>query len=348
MSGINSMKELAGRLALTGDEAAFDEKAPHLPVKITDYFFSLINPDDPNDPLRRQVVPTRFEENPQSYEDLDPLEEVSHSVTSRLIHRYRSRVAFLVTDLCPMYCRHCFRRRFTGTFQGPATHAETEEAAAYCKKHPEVTEILFTGGDMMTLSDEEIDHLIAVFRSKRPDLIIRLCTRICATLPQRVTDSLVKMITSHNSAPFYLMTQFNHPRELTEQAVTAVAKFVDHGIPAMNQTVLLRGVNDDPDTLEQLCNRLVVSRIKPYYLFQGDLVSGTERFRVPLRRGMEIEQELRRRLSGLAMPVYAADLPRGGGKIPLCQNYLEAYDGNGTWTFRTPDGEIRHYRDPIE
>jgi lysine 2,3-aminomutase len=179
-------------------------------------------------------------------------------------------------------------------------------------------------------------------------LIIRLCTRICATLPQRVTDSLVKMITSHNSAPFYLMTQFNHPRELTEQAVTAVAKFVDHGIPAMNQTVLLRGVNDDPDTLEQLCNRLVVSRIKPYYLFQGDLVSGTERFRVPLRRGMEIEQELRRRLSGLAMPVYAADLPRGGGKIPLCQNYLEAYDGNGTWTFRTPDGEIRHYRDPIE
>lgn len=113
-----------------------------MPVKITDYFFSLINPDDPNDPLRRQVVLTRFEENPQSYEDLDPLEEVSHSVTSRLIHRYRSRVAFLVTDLCPMYCRHCFRRRFTGTFQGPATHAETEEAAAYCKKHPEVTEIL--------------------------------------------------------------------------------------------------------------------------------------------------------------------------------------------------------------
>jgi lysine 2,3-aminomutase len=345
MSGIHSMQELAGRLDLTDDERAFDERKPHLPVNITDYFFSLIDPNDPDDPLRRQVVPTRFEQTSQPYEDLDPLEEVSHSVTSRLIHRYRSRVAFLVTDICPMYCRHCFRRRFTGTFQGPASEKEMEEAAAYCKAHPEVTEILFTGGDMMTLSDQAIDRMITIFRTARADLVIRLCTRICVSQPQRVTDSLVEMITSHHTAPFYVMTQFNHPRELTDAAREAVARFVDHGIAAMNQTVLLRGVNDAPDVLEELCNKLVANRIKPYYLFQGDLVSGTDYFRVPLARGMEIEQELRRRLSGLAMPVYAADLPHGGGKIPLCQSYIVSQE-DGVWTFRTPEGGIRHYRDP--
>ena len=143
-----SMEELSSRLTLTADEASFDENSRHLPVKITEYFFSLINPNDPDDPLRKEVVPTRFEETTQTYEALDPLEEVNHSVTSRLIHRYPSRVAFLVTDLCPMYCRHCFRRRFTGTFQGPATDAEILEAATYCGNHPEVTEILLTGGDM--------------------------------------------------------------------------------------------------------------------------------------------------------------------------------------------------------
>jgi len=348
MNGINSMEELSSRLTLTADEASFDENSRHLPVKITEYFFSLINPNDPDDPLRKEVVPTRFEETTQTYEALDPLEEVNHSVTSRLIHRYPSRVAFLVTDLCPMYCRHCFRRRFTGTFQGPATDAEILEAATYCGNHPEVTEILLTGGDMMTLTDQAIDRLITCFRDKRPDLVIRLCTRVCATYPQRITDGLVEMIASHRSAAFYLMTQFNHPRELTAQAKEAVAKFIDHGIPAMNQTVLLRGVNDNVDTLEKLCNGLVASRIKPYYLFQGDLVSGTEHFRVPLEKGMAIERELRRRLSGLAMPVYAADLPQGGGKVPLCQAYLEGNDGNGTWTFRTPDGGVRHYRDPIQ
>jgi len=346
MDTINSLEEIARHLTLTKEEAAFDEKAKHLPVKISPYYFSLIDPKDPNDPIRRQVVPTIAEESCKHWENPDPLAEVDHSVTERLIHRYKSRVAFLVTDLCLTYCRHCFRRRFTGTFQGKASKAQMEEAAAYCGNHPEVTEILFTGGDMMTLSDGEIDEMIAVFRAKRPDLVIRLCTRTPVTCPERITDNLLKVITSHHSAPFYLLTQFNHPRELTKEASEAVGKFVDHGIPAMNQTVLLRGVNDNADTLEELCNNLVFHRIKPYYLFQGDLVSGTDQFRVPLRKGMEIEQELRRRLSGLAMPVYAADLPYGGGKVPLCQNYIVSHDDSGCWKFRTCDGETREYHDP--
>lgn len=345
MESICSLESLQKRLALTPDEAAFVQEG-HLPLKISDYYFRLIDPLDPNDPIRRQVVPTIHEYQHRSWEDIDPLQEVSHSVTNRLIHRYKSRVAFLVTDYCATYCRHCFRRRFTGTMHGPASRKEIQQAAAYCKAHPEVTEILLTGGDMMTLGDQEIDEMLSIFRTARPDLIIRLCTRIPVTEPQRISDELVAMICRHDTAAFYLMVQFNHPRELTKEAIEATSKFIDHGIPAMNQSVLLRGVNDDVSTLEELCNKLLAARIKPYYLFQGDLVEGTDYFRVPLKRGMEIEAELRKRLSGLAMPAYTADLPHGGGKIPLCQNYLVDHTADGTWTFRTPDGELRHYHDP--
>lgn len=347
MEPISSLSGLRKHLALTPEEDAFEEKG-HLPILISPYYFSLIDPSDPHDPIRRQVVPTTWEYRPKTWEDSDPLEEAGHSVTPRLIHRYKSRVAFLVTDMCATYCRHCFRRRFTGSLAGPATDSEMQEAAAYCGKHPEVTEILLTGGDMFTLSDERIDRMISIFRTARPDLIIRLCTRIPVTCPSRITDSLADRIAAHDSAAFYLMLQYNHPRELTAESVASVARFVDRGIPAMNQTVLLRGVNDDPDTLEELCNKLLAARIKPYYLFQGDLVEGTDQFRVPLERGMAIEEELRRRLSGLAMPAYTADLPNGGGKVPLCQNYITGHSPDGTWTFRTPEGGERHYHDPDE
>ena len=343
---ITSMAQLAEHLLLSDEEKAFTEEKEYLPVAIPSYFFSLINPADPFDPLRRQVVPTVHEQIEQEMENLDPLQEVQYSVNTRLIHRYTSRVAFLVTDICPMYCRHCFRRRFTGTFQGPATRDQIEEAATYVQKHPKITEILLTGGDMMTLSDTRIDEMISIFRSARPDLIIRLCTRTPASYPARITDNLIGIFKKHTTAPFYLMTQFNHPRELTEEAKKAVAKFVNAGIPAMNQTVLLHGVNDTVDTLEELCNELVFARVKPYYLFQGDLVSGTAHFRVPLQQGMELEQELRKRLSGLAMPVYAVDLPLGGGKVPLSGKYIESNNGCGLWTFTTVEGEKRTYADP--
>jgi lysine 2,3-aminomutase len=343
---IRSMAELGSLIPLTEDEKAFQEGKQALPVAINPYFFHLIDPNDSKDPIRRQVVPTRFEQNENLGEDIDPLEEKDHSITDRLIHRYKNRVAFLVTDICPVYCRHCFRRRFTGTFNGPATKEQIEEVAKYLKQHTEVTEILLTGGDMMTLSDSKIEELISLLRLDRPDLIIRLCTRTPASWPQRITDELITILKKHTSAPFYVMTQFNHPRELTTEAKIAIAKFVDAGIPAMNQTVLLRGVNDSEDILEELCNKLVANRVKPYYLFQGDLVSGTAHFRVPIKRGMEIAQELHRRLSGLAMPSYTVDLPQGGGKVPLGKSYIEKYEENGTWTIKTPEGERRLYQDP--
>ncbi len=340
---ITTITQLEEYLQLTDEERAFDSLEGVLPLAIPSYFFSLIDRDDPRDPLRIQVIPTVHEGEYLEDEHSDPLAEVAHSVTGRLIHRYPSRVAFLVTDICAMYCRHCFRRRFTGTFQGPATRSEIQEAASYVKQHREVKEILLTGGDMMTLSDSKIEELLSLFREAREDLVIRLCTRIPAAYPARVTPKLVAIIKSFDTAPFYLMTQFNHPRELTKEAVSAVSLFVDAGIPAMNQSVLLKGVNDDASTLEELCNKLIFSRIKPYYLFQGDLVEGTSHFRVPLEKGLALEKELRRRLSGLAMPLYTVDLPQGGGKIPLTEGYLQESSGCAVWNFITVEGKKRSY-----
>ena len=345
---VTSLEQLEKRLRLTKDELSWKEGPLSVPLCITEHYLSLINPDDPDDPLRRQVVPTCHENISDNAESPDPLEEVSHSHGERLIHRYKSRVAFLATDLCPMYCRHCFRRRFTGNMMGPASENDIRDAASYLGRNPKITEMLLTGGDPLTLSDSELDHMIGVFRKASPHLIIRICTRYPVSQPERITEDLVAMFKRHSSAPFYLMTQFNHPRELSPESIRAVSMFVDAGIPAMNQSVLLRGVNDDVDTLEELCNSLLFYRIKPYYLFQGDMVSGTAYFRVPLRKGMEIEEELRRRLSGLAMPVYTADLPDGGGKVPLCGSYIiDTPDKEkGSWKFRTPDGETRVIKDP--
>ena len=345
---VTSLEQLEKRLRLTEDELSWKEGPLSVPLCITEHYLSLINPDDPADPLRRQVVPTCHENMSDNAESPDPLEEVSHSHGERLIHRYKSRVAFLATDLCPMYCRHCFRRRFTGNMMGPASESDIQDAASYLGRNPKITEMLLTGGDPLTLSDDQLDHMIGVFRKASPHLIIRICTRYPVSQPERITEDLVAMFKRHSSAPFYLMTQFNHPRELTPESIRAVSMFVDAGIPAMNQSVLLRGVNDDADTLEELCNNLLFNRIKPYYLFHGDMVSGTAYFRVPLRKGMEIEEELRRRLSGLAMPVYTADLPDGGGKVPLCGSYIiNAPDKEkGSWLFRTPDGETRVITDP--
>ena len=344
---ITTLEQLKNHLDLTQEELSWKPEAVGVPLCITEYYLSLIDPHDPEDPLRRQVVPTCRENEELGTESADPLAEVGHSHGERLIHRYPNRVAFLATDICPMYCRHCFRRRFTGNMMGPASDNDIASAADYIKARPQIKEMLLTGGDPLTLSDEQLDRMIGTFRKARPDLIIRICTRYPVSLPSRIDGKLISMFRSHDSAPFYLMTQFNHPREITGDSVKAVSLFVDAGIPAFNQSVLLCGVNDNADVLEELCNRLLQIRVKPYYLFQGDMVSGTSSFRVPLKRGMEIERELRLRLSGLSMPNYVADLPDGGGKVPLCGSYVISRPDKekGSWLFRTPEGETRTLTD---
>jgi lysine 2,3-aminomutase len=344
---IDTKEQLMERLTLTADEEAFDyTDTATLPLKIPHHFMELIDADDPTDPLRRQVVPSVRESEREEMASLDPLAEVAHSNGGRLIHRYQSRAAFLTTDVCAIHCRHCFRRRFTSTAQGVASQEEIDAAARYVETHRQITELLFTGGDVLTIADKALEAMIRAFRERRPDLVIRLCTRVPAALPSRITDDLIAMIKRFDTAPFFVMVQFNHPRELTSEAIGAVARFIDNGIPAMNQTVLLRGVNDDVDVLQQLCNMLVFNRIKPYYLFQGDLVEGTAHLRVPIKRGLELEAELRKRLSGLAMPTYAVDLPQGGGKVPLTTNHLIKEVRQGVWEFRDFDGERRYYCDP--
>lgn len=338
---VSRREDLERKLVLGEAEKDWFDNPSALPLLISDGLFNLIDPDDPEDPIRRQFVPDSREND--TTRSVDPLGEVSHSVTGRLIHRYSRRAALLTTDRCFSYCRHCFRRRFTGDGSGPISEEQTKEAAEYLSAHPEITEVLLTGGDLFTLSDIALDRMLSILKESRDDIIYRLCTRAVASYPERFTDNLMAVIRKRShGAPFMFMAQFNHPRELRRESVEAVAKFVDMGIPAFNQSVLLRGVNDDPDVLEELCVNLLRNRIKPYYLFQCDLVAGTEHLRVPVERGLEIEAELRRRLSGLAMPQYTIDLPEGGGKVILTQNHIIGAE-DGEIIFSTPDGSTRRY-----
>lgn len=337
---ITSLKDLEAHIHLTTGEARWFDSPSSLPLLISDHLAKLME-DREDDPIRRQFVPDIRECDTSC--SIDPLAEVDHSVTSRLIHRYGHRAALLTTDRCFSYCRHCFRRRFTGTDTGAISDDEIDKAADYLSRHDEIHELLLTGGDMFTLSNERLDRLFGILRQSREDLVLRLCTRAVASFPSRFDDELMDIIARHDhGGPFLLLTQFNHPGELTRESIDAVRRFLSLGIPAFNQSVLLRGVNDDVDTLEELCVKLLYNRIKPYYLFQCDLVQGTGHLRVPVERGLEIEQELRRRLSGLAMPQYTIDLPEGGGKVILTKDHLVAADGDEL-VFTTLDGDTRRY-----
>lgn len=339
---ISSLKQLEKHLDLTEDERMWFEESPRLPLLVSDHVMALIDRNDPDDPIRKQFIPDR-RENTDDVGDLDPLKEVEHSETPRLIHRYHNRAALLTTDRCFSYCRHCFRRRFTSNSSGPISDRQLAEVAAYLGMHGEIREVLLTGGDMFTMSDGQIAGMLKTLKSARPDIIYRLCTRAVATFPERFTEKLFETIAGYNyGAPYYLMTQFNHPREITEETGRIISSFLKLGIPAMNQAVLLKGVNDDVDVLEELSNKLLATRIKPYYLFQGDLVNGTEHLRVRLEKGLELEKNLRKRLSGLAMPQYTLDLPDGGGKVILTHDYMLCHR-DGSWEFESPCGGKRIY-----
>jgi lysine 2,3-aminomutase len=339
-------ERLAQRLTLTEEEIAYFRDAEGredlLPVRITDYYLSLIG-DSPDDPIRRQAVPRVQELDSRDYELHDPLGEHRFRVTDRLIHRYRDRVLLLVTDSCAMYCRHCFRRHFSGRRLGLIADRDLDAVSGYLGAHPEVTEVILSGGDPLTVPTERLRALVAALRSPRPDVVFRVGTRLPVVAPTAVNDALVSVLA--DASPLWVVTQFNHPRELTPASAAAVSKIAAAGLPLVNHTVLLRGVNDSVATLEALFHGLVANRVKPYYLFQGDLARGTAHLRVPLRRGLELVRALRRRISGLAMPTYAVDLPGGGGKIPLTESYL-VDEQNGRYLFTGPEGGTFTY--PVE
>ncbi len=335
---VTTLQQLESFIKLSEKERLwFEAHGDKLPLLVSRYYLSLIDPGDPLDPIRRQVIPSIEELGSSAEEERDPLAEVAHSVHPRLIHRYKNRVALLVSDSCATYCRHCFRRRFTATEEKQITPEEVKAIGEYLKGQPEIKEILLTGGDPLTLNDHNLKELLTGLYMARSDLTVRLCSRIPVTYPQRITPALVAMLKEVRQGPIYLMTQFNHPRELTKESIEATDLFVDNGFPALNQAVLLKGVNDSVAVLEELMNSLLFNRIKPYYLFQGDLVEGTKHLRVPLQEGLILEKELRQRLSGLAMPTYAVDPPGGGGKVVLTHNYLLGVEGEAA-IFEGPQG----------
>ncbi|MFW5743574.1 MAG: KamA family radical SAM protein [Spirochaetota bacterium] len=320
---------------------------PGLPYGVTSYYASLARLRDPErDPIAAQFVPREAERLVLAYEAADPLADDAYRVAPRLVHRYRDRVLILAHDRCATYCRHCFRRHFTAHGGGAITGQEISDAADYVAAHEDVQEALVSGGDPLMLADGRLRHLLESLRAARPGLILRLATRMPVVRPSRVTGELARML--GRLAPLWTVIQANHPRELTDEFAGAVARLVDAGVPVLDQTVLLRGVNDDADTLEDLFRGLLRNRVKPYYLFQGDLAAGTSHFRTTIDEGLDLMRELRRRLSGMAVPVYAVDLPDGGGKVPLTEAtvvrrepgwYVLADDAGGE--YRYPDESRR-------
>ncbi len=328
-------------IELTESEELFFKKTEqnYFSFSVPRYYLSLIE-NRTIDPVRRQCIPSVEEFSVKPWELDDPLGEEKYKVSDRLIHRYRDRVLFLVTDTCAMYCRHCFRRNFAGGKRDVVTAQELKTAAEYISEHREVVEVILSGGDPLTLETAVLDRILSALKKAREDIVIRVGTRIPVVLPSRIDAALTDTLKRYS--PLFVMTQFNHKNEITGRSSTACSMLIDAGIPVLNQAVLLKGVNDTTEDLENLFHALIRLRIKPYYLFQGDLAAGTSHFRVSLQKGLALMRELRERLSGLSLPVYAVDLPGGGGKIPLNGDYIGSLTDKG-WELKNAEGKIFYY-----
>ncbi len=308
--------------------------------QVTRYYAALARSRDPAcDPIAAQFMPQALERHCTPEETEDPLHDQAHQPTERLIHRYLDRVLLLVTDRCATYCRHCFRRHFTARGTGELSPAQLQATLAYLARHPEVREVLLSGGDPLTLEDSAIEELIAKLYAVNSDYVVRVCTRIPVVMPNRITEPLAHILGGYSG--LWLVTQVNHPRELTAEFRAATALLQRCGVPVLNQSVLLRGVNDELETLIELFRGLARARIKPYYLFQTDLAAGTSHFRVPIERGLALMRELRRCISGLSLPVYALDLPGAASKLNL-ETAVQAVEA-GYYVLRDPDGRLYRY-----
>jgi lysine 2,3-aminomutase len=307
---------------------------------VTPYYFSLIDRDDPIDPIHRLIVPS-VEENADEG-SVDPLAEKADQVAPGLIHRYPDRVLFVVTSFCSSYCRFCVRKRNWLQSDAASTKAEVDQAIAYLHAHEEVRDILISGGDPLTLPVEQLDYILSQVRTVPHIDFVRIGSREPVMLPMRCTDELLQVLDKHG--PLWLNTHFNHPREITEEAATACEKLARLGIPLGNQTVLLAGVNDDVATMKALVHGLLRIRVRPYYLYHADPVVGAAHLRTSVWKGVEIIEALRGHTTGLAVPTYVVDAPGGGGKIPLMPTYLISA-APGRVVLRNFEGAIFSYPD---
>ena len=341
---VETLEELKKYVSLSPEEEEGVEKClGELRMAVTPYYLSLINPDDPHDPVRRQAVPTAKELYHAPADDADPLHEDTDSPVKGLTHRYPDRVLLLITDQCSMYCRHCTRRRFAGQHDAAVPMEQIDRCIEYVATHPEVRDVLLSGGDALMMSDEKLEYIISRLRAIEHVEIVRLGSRTPVVMPQRITPELCAMLKKYH--PIWLNTHFNHPNEVTEEATAACARLADAGIPLGNQSVLLAGVNDCVHVMKKLVHELVKMRVRPYYIYQCDLSLGLSHFRTPVAKGNEIIEALRGHTSGFAVPTFVVDAPGGGGKTPVMPNYVISQSTHRV-ILRNFEGVITTYTEP--
>jgi lysine 2,3-aminomutase len=331
---------------LTPEERAGAVLANHkLALAITPYFFNLIDPADEFCPIRRQVIPRLEETDTAPWEMTDPCGEDSHSPVPGLVHRYPDRVLFLVTDRCATYCRYCTRSRLVSNASGYDFHPEFDRQIEYIARHPEVRDVLLSGGDPLLFSDEKLEYLLSRLRAIRHVEFVRIGTRIPIFLPQRITPELCVMLRQFH--PLFISIHSNHPRELTGEVRDALGRLADAGIPLGNQSVLLRHVNDDVTVMKAHVQKLLLCRVRPYYLYQCDLIAGSAHLRASVRKGLEIMEGLRGHTTGYAVPTYVIDAPGGGGKVPVSPEYVLSRNKDRV-VIRNYEGRIFEYPEALD
>jgi lysine 2,3-aminomutase len=331
---------------LTPEEAGGTQLAnTKLALGITPYFFNLIDPTDEYCPIRRQVIPRIEETNTAPWEMADPCGEDSHSPVPGLVHRYPDRVLFLVTDRCASYCRYCTRSRLVSNATGYDFHPDFEQQIDYIQRTPQVRDVLLSGGDPLLFSDEKLEYLLHRLRAIRHVEFLRIGTRIPIFLPQRITSELCAMLKKYH--PLFVSIHANHPRELTTEVRQALEGLADAGIPLGNQSVLLKHVNDDVTVMTALLHKLLICRVKPYYVYQCDLVAGSAHLRTSVRKGLEIMDGLRGHTTGYAIPQYVIDAPGGGGKVPVNPQYVLSRNADRV-VIRNFEGNVFEYPEALK
>jgi lysine 2,3-aminomutase len=341
---VTSVDQLIQVVEMTSEEKDMVNRAlKSLRMAITPYYASLMDPTDRNCPIRKRAIPTGRETQVSQEDMVDPLHEDIESPVPGITHRYPDRILFLITDQCSMYCRHCTRRRMAGETDKPMPKEVIDLGIQYVKDTPQVRDVLLSGGDPLTVSDDHLEDIIKRLRTIPHVEIIRLGIAVPVVMPQRITPGFIKMLRKYH--PIYVNTHFNHPKEITPESKKACEMLADGGIPLGNQSVLLKGVNDSPIIMKKLVHDLVRIRVRPYYIYQCDLSVGIRHFRTSLGKGLEIMENLRGYTSGLCVPTYVEDAPGGGGKTPMMPNYL-LFKGDRKVVMRNYEGVISAYTEP--
>ncbi len=341
---ISSLPQLEEHLNLSEDERnGVILSGTKLAMSITPHFFNLIDRDDPDCPIRRQVIPRVEETITSPYELSDPCGEDSNMPVPGLVHRYPDRVLFLVTDRCASYCRYCTRSRVVSGAGDQALETNYEAAFQYLEEHTEIRDVLLSGGDPLLFSDSKLEQILSRLRSIKHIEFLRIGSRIPIFLPQRITPELCRMLQKYH--PLFVSVHVNHPRELTSEVKEGLECLANHGIPLGNQSVLLRGVNDNVETMKALTHKLLMCRVRPYYLYQLDLIQGSSHLQVPVAKGLEIIEGLRGHTTGYSIPQYVIDAPGGGGKVPINPDYIIQRNSERV-VIRNFEGKTFEYPEP--